>query len=49
MNVIDVTPRPAAVSALVRFLQSPVMSILGHSFHFDRIEMGNAALRRAPI
>ncbi len=28
MNVIDVTPRPAAMTAAVRFLQSPVMSIL---------------------
>ena len=32
MKVIDVTPRPAAVSALVRFLQSPLMSILGILF-----------------
>src|SRR5207253_8736516 len=32
MNVIDVTPRPAAVSAVVRFLQSRVMTILGIVF-----------------
>ena len=49
MNVIDVTPRPAALSAIVRFLQSPVMTILGHSFHSDCVEMGNAALCRSPI
>jgi len=28
MNVIDVTPRPVAVSGIVRFLQSRLMSIL---------------------
>src|SRR5437899_10450307 len=32
MNVIDVTPRPAAVTATVRFLQSPLTSILGILF-----------------
>ena len=32
MRVIDVTPRPAALSALIRFLQSPIMSILGIIF-----------------
>ena len=32
MNVIDVTPRPAALSAIVRFLQSRVMTILGILF-----------------
>jgi membrane protease subunit HflC len=32
MNVINVTPRPAAVSAIVRFLQSRVMTILGILF-----------------
>jgi len=40
MNVIDVTPRPAAVTAVVRFLQNPFMSILGILFILDRIEMG---------
>src|SRR6201989_293723 len=40
MNVIDVTPRPAAVTAAVRFLQSPVMSILGILFVLTALKWG---------
>src|SRR5262247_24008 len=40
MNVIDVTPRPAAVSAAVRFLQSPFMSILGILFILSALKWG---------
>src|SRR5438552_8796348 len=40
MNVIDVTPRPAAVSAAVRFLQSPFMSILGILFILTVLKWG---------
>src|SRR5204863_154561 len=40
MNVIDVTPRPAVVSAAVRFLQSPFMSILGIIFIFTALKWG---------
>ena len=40
MNVIDVTPRPAAVSAIVRFLQSWVMSILGVLFILTALKWG---------
>src|SRR6266566_3109099 len=40
MNVIDVTPRPAAVSAVVRFLQSRVMSILGILFILTAFKWG---------
>ena len=40
MNVIDVTPRPAAVTAAVRFLQSPVMSILGILFILTALKWG---------
>src|SRR5919197_5470457 len=40
MNVIDVTPRPAAVTAGVRFLQSPFMSILGIIFIFTALKWG---------
>ncbi len=40
MNVIDVTPRPAAVSAAVRFLQSPFMSILGILFILTALKWG---------
>src|SRR3982751_705838 len=40
MNVIDVTPRPAAVSAAVRFLQSPFMSILGVVFILRALKWG---------
>src|SRR5436190_16935199 len=40
MKVIDVTPRPAAVSALVRFLQSPLMSILGILFILTALKWG---------
>ncbi len=40
MNVIDVTPRPAAVSAVVRFLQSPFMSILGILFILTALKWG---------
>jgi membrane protease subunit HflC len=40
MNVIDVTPRPAALSALVRFLQSPPMSILGILFLLTALKWG---------
>ena len=40
MNVIDVTPRPAAVTAVVRFLQSPFMSILGILFILTALKWG---------
>ena len=40
MNVIDVTPRPAAVSAVVRFLQSRVMTILGILFILTAFKWG---------
>src|SRR5207247_10419577 len=40
MKVIDVTPRPAVVSALVRFLQSPLMSILGILFILTALKWG---------
>ena len=40
MNVIDVTPRPAAVSAAVRFLQGPFMSILGILFILTVLKWG---------
>jgi len=40
MNVIDVTPRPAAFSAIVRFLQSRPMSILGVLFILTALKWG---------
>ena len=40
MNVIDVTPRPAALSAIVRFLQSRLMSILGVIFILTALKWG---------
>jgi len=40
MNVIDVTPRPAVITAAVRFLQSPVMSILGILFILTALKWG---------
>ena len=40
MNVIDVTPRPAALSATVRFLQSRPMSILGVLFILTALKWG---------
>jgi modulator of FtsH protease HflC len=40
MRVIDVTPRPAALSALIRFLQSPIMSILGIIFILTALKWG---------
>jgi len=40
MNAIDVTPRPAAVSAAVRFLQSTFMSILGILFILTALKWG---------
>src|SRR5438045_1326953 len=40
MNVIDVTPRPAAVTGAVRFLQSPFMSILGILFILTALKWG---------
>src|SRR5467141_5207349 len=40
MNVIDVTPRPAAVSAIVRFLQSRLMSMLGILFILTALKWG---------
>ena len=40
MNVIDVTPRPAAISAVVRFLQSRLMSILGILFILTALKWG---------
>jgi len=39
MRVIDVTPRPA-LSALIRFLQSPIMSILGIIFILTALKWG---------
>src|SRR2546429_3458294 len=40
MNVIDVTPRPAAVSRILRVLQSPLMSILGILFILTALKWG---------
>jgi membrane protease subunit HflC len=40
MNVIDVTPRPAAYSSMQRFLQSPFMSILGVIFVLSALKWG---------
>ncbi len=40
MRVIDVTPRPAALSALIRFLQRPIMSILGIIFILTALKWG---------
>src|SRR5256886_5165603 len=40
MNVIDVTPRPAALSAIVRFLQSRLMSILSVIFILTALKWG---------
>src|SRR5205814_10728935 len=40
MNVIDVTPRPAAVTGAVRFLQTPFMSILGILFILTALKWG---------
>src|SRR3989454_1235190 len=40
MNVIDVTPRPAALSAIVRVLQSRLMSILGVLFILTALKWG---------
>jgi len=40
MNVIDVTPRPALVSSVVRFLQSRVMWILGILFILTALKWG---------
>jgi membrane protease subunit HflC len=40
MNVIDVTPRPAALSAILRFLQSRLMSILGVLFILTALKWG---------
>lgn len=40
MRVIDVTPRPAALSALIRFLQSPIMLILGIIFILTALKWG---------
>ena len=40
MNVIDVTPRPAALTAAVRFLQSRLMSILGILFILTALKWG---------
>ena len=40
MNVIDVTPRPAGVSGALRFLQSPIMSILGVLFILTALKWG---------
>jgi membrane protease subunit HflC len=40
MRVIDVTPRPAAFSTLIRFLQSRVMSILGVIFILTALKWG---------
>src|ERR1044072_3226586 len=40
MNVIDVTPRPAAVTAAVRFLRGPVMSMLGILFIMTALKWG---------
>lgn len=40
MRVIDVTPRPAAFAALIRFLQSRVMSTLGVIFILTALKWG---------
>src|SRR5207244_11634122 len=40
LKVIDVTPRPSAVSAIVRFLQSRLMSILGILFILTALKWG---------
>jgi membrane protease subunit HflC len=40
MNVIDVTPRPAGYSGMQRFLQSPLMSILGIIFILSALKWG---------
>ncbi|HTL79755.1 MAG TPA: protease modulator HflC [Candidatus Babeliales bacterium] len=40
MNVIDVIPRPAAMSAAIRFLQSPIMSILGILVILTALKLG---------
>src|SRR3954464_1302692 len=40
MNVIDGTPRPAVITAAVRFLQSPLMSILGILFILTALKWG---------
>src|SRR6266403_4741531 len=40
MRVIDVTPRPAALSALIRILQSPIMSVLGVIFILTALKWG---------
>jgi len=40
MNVIDVTPRPAAMSAAIRFLQSPIMSVLGILIILTALKLG---------
>jgi len=40
MNVIDVTPRPAAMSAAIRFLQSPIMSVLGILVILTALKLG---------
>jgi len=40
MNVIDVTPRPAAYNAAIRFLQSRFMSILGLLFILTALKWG---------
>lgn len=41
MNVVDVTPRPAAYSSLLRFLQSRVMAILGLLFLIIAFKWGS--------
>ena len=40
MRVIDVTPRSAGFSGLIRFLQSPIMSILGIIFILTALKWG---------
>jgi membrane protease subunit HflC len=40
MNAIDVTPRPAVLTAAIRFLQSPIMSILGILFILTALKWG---------
>src|ERR1051326_5094583 len=40
MNVTDVTPRPATVTAILRFLQSRVMTILGILFILTALKWG---------
>jgi len=40
MNVIDVTPRPDAMSAAIRFLQSPIMSVLGILVILTALKLG---------